>query len=229
MGGAVTADTRLTTPSRRCGSATRVVRRVAMLTAMILSLPSLANAQRRDGMYGRLERDLVLSAEVLGGVAQSGGAWSLAGDVTLRARYLDMAGVVLGYRRAFGSQRDDAVLVAVELRPAFFARINYNFQRGPRWLDLMLDSIGIEIGAHWIRPGEAFGRGGGVGGLFGVGVELPVVWRDASHAVMIRLGARWTLADPWDAQGSGGGDDAVQLGLGVVVRASVRGGLIPTR
>lgn len=225
----MTAPTRLTTGARGCGSAFGVVRRAVLITAMIVTTPGVARAQRQDGMYGRLERDLVLSAEVLGGAAQSRGAWAPAGEVTLRARYLDMAGIALGYRRSFVEGRDDALLVAVELRPAFFARINFNFERGPRWLDLLVDSIGVELGASWIRPGEAHGQGGGVGGVFGLGVELPLHWRDAAEAVMLRLGARWTFASAWDAQGPGGAEDGVQLGLGLVIRAAVRGGVVPSR
>lgn len=181
-----------------------------------------------DGMYGRLERDLVLSGELLGGAAQvGGGEWAPAGEVTLRARYLDMAGVMLGYRRGFGESRDDALLLGVDLRPAFFARINYDFQRGPRWLDLMLDSIGVELGAAWVRPGEDHARGGGVAGFVGTGVELPLHWRDGAGAVMLRLAARWTLSNTGDAQGPGLRSDGVQLGLGIVFRASVRAGLMP--
>lgn len=204
------------------------VRTAALLIPALALCPAFAHAQRNDGMYGRLERDLVLSAELSGGAAQPhGDDWAPAADLTLRARYLDMAGVALGFRRTFAARRDDALFVAVDLRPAFFARVNFDFQRGPRWLDLMLDSIGLELGAAWVRPGE--GRGEGVAALVGVGVELPLYWRDGAEAVMLRAGARWTLADGWDVLGPGAQGGGVQVGLGIVVRGFVRGGVVPAR
>lgn len=181
-------------------------------------------------MYGRFEKDLVLSAELVAGTVRGAdGAWRAGGDLTLRARYLQMLGVALGYLRALGGDRGDALWLGVDFRPAFFARINYNMQQGPRWLDLMLDSIGVEIGAAWIRPGEPLGAGSGFGGVFGAGVELPLHWRDGGGAVMLRLGARWILASAWDAQGTGAGDGAMELGAGIVLRTSVRAGLYRAR
>lgn len=205
------------------------MRLAALLLPAMLLCPTPAVAQRNDGMYGRLEKDLVLSAELMAGAAQTGRApWAPAADITLRARYLDMAGLALSYRRAFADARDDALLLAVDLRPAFFARVNFDFQRGPRWVDLLLDSIGVEVGAAWTRPGEGSSRGEGAAALLGVGVELPLHWRDAAEALMLRVAARWTLANPWDAQGPGV-DGGVQLGVGLVLRGFVRGGLVPTR
>ena len=204
------------------------VRTAALIIPALALCPASARAQRIDGMYGRLERDVVLSAELSAGAAQAHGAdWAPAADVTLRARYLDMAGVALGFRRTFAAQRDDALFLAVDLRPAFFARVNFDFQRGPRWLDLLLDSIGLELGAAWVRPGE--GRGEGAAALVGVGMELPLHWRDGAEAVMLRASARWTLADAWDVQGPGAQGGGAQVGLGIVVRAFVRGGIVPSR
>lgn len=202
---------------------------LALVLALVLA-PRASHAQRRDGVYGRLDRDLVLSAELLGAAVRApDGTWQPGGDLTLRARYLEMLGLALGYARALGGARADALFLAVDFRPAFLARINFDMQRGPRWVDLMLDSIGVELGAAWVRPGEPYGAGSGLAGVVGTGVELPLHWRDGGGAVMLRLGARWLLARAWDAQGTGGGDDVVEVGAGIVVRTMVRAGLYRAR
>jgi hypothetical protein len=56
------------------------------------------------------------------------------------------------------------------------ARIFSDLERGPRLLDLWLDSIGLELGAAWLRPGAPVHQGSGVGFWLGAGMELPLFW-----------------------------------------------------
>lgn len=204
----------------------RPVTRTPLLAALLaLAAPLPAVGQDVGGVYGRLDGDLVLSVEALGAWHADGGGASGALSVAARARYLEMTGLALGYDRAFTSARRDALWLAVDFRPAWLARFTNDLERGPRWLDLLLDSIGVELGAAWVRPGEPIGRGGGFGFVLGGGAELPLVW-SRGDGLMLRVGARWISARAWDAQGTGALDGSVELGVGLVLRTLVRTGLM---
>lgn len=199
--------------------------RTPLLAALLaLAAPLPAAGQDVGGVYGRLGGDLVLSVEALGAWHSDGAGTSGALSVAARARYLEMTGLALGYDRAFASARRDALWLAVDFRPAWLARFTNDLERGPRWLDLLLDSIGVELGAAWVRPGEALGHGGGFGFVLGGGAELPLVW-SRGDGLMLRVGARWISARTWDAQGTGALDGSVELGVGLVLRTLVRTGL----
>lgn len=195
-----------------------------MAFAAALAVPCAASAQEVGGAYGRLDGDLVLSAEASGGVWSSAAITSGAMGVAARVRYLDMIGLAVGYDRAFASARHDAMWAAVDLRPAWFARFFSDLEHGPRWLDLMIDSIAIELGGAWMRPGEPIGAGGGFGLCLGSGVELPLVW-SRGDAVLFRASVRWLSSHPWDAQGTGASDSVVEAGAGLVFRTLLNTGL----
>lgn len=193
----------------------------------LMALGASARAQSSaDGVYGRLSGDLVLSVEGHGGVMHTAGGTEGALGAALRARSLDMTGVALGYDRALGAARYDALWAAVDLRPAFFARWASDLERGPRWVDLLLDSLGIELGAVWVRPGADGLRGFGM--VLGGGVEIPLVWRGGDGATL-RLGARYFAVRPWDQRGTGRDDSAVEITAGLVLRQTVTGGLVRAR
>jgi len=189
-----------------------------------LSGARAAAAQDVGGAYGRLEGDLVLSVEALGALSDGP---DLAGalSVAARARYLEMTGLAVGYDRAFSSTRRDALWLAVDFRPTWLARFTSDRERGPRWLDLLIDSIGIELGGAWLRPGEPLGAGGGFGFVLGSGVELPLLW-SRGDGLMLRVGARWLSARAWDAQGTGAVDGSAEVGVGLVLRTLVRTPLV---
>lgn len=196
-----------------------------LLAGVIFALAPAAAAQGADGAYGRLRGDLALSVEALGGAADTG-AWSGAASFAVRARALDMVGVALGYDRAAAGARFDHAFVAVDFRPAFFARLAFDLEHGPGWLDLFVDSIGLELGAAWLRPGA--GGASGAGFVVGGGADLPVYIGDRS-AWSIRVATRYIAAKPWDAQGTGRDDSAVELLAGVVFRTMVSAGLTRAR
>ncbi len=183
---------------------------------------SAEDGNEAGGVYGRFDGDLVLSAEVMGSLADTPSGLAGSASVAARARFMEMTGLGVGYDRAIASQRHDALWAAVDLRPAWLARLNYDWERGPRWLDLALDSIGVEVGAAWLRPGE----GGGAGFVLGGGFELPLAWR-RGDGVMLRVAARWITSRPWDAQGTGARDGMFEAGVGVVFRTLVRSGAVP--
>lgn len=188
----------------------------------------MAHAQRAEvgGVYGRLDGDLVLSAEIMGGYADAAAGSAGAASAAVRARYMDMTGVALGYDRAIASERHDALWLAIDFRPAWLARLTNDMEQGPRWLDLALDSIGIELGGAWVRPGEAVRARGGFGFVLGGGFEVPLVW-SRGDGVMLRFAARWITSHPWDAQGTGARDGLFEAGAGLVFRTQVRSGTMP--
>ena len=190
---------------------------------MALGLLAATTAPRRaygtdgvDGMYGRLRGDLVLSAELGAGALGTAGAAQPVLAAAVRARYLDMTGVVAGY---------DALWLGVDFRPGLLARFTNDLEHGPRWLDLLVDSIGLDLGAAWMRPGAGGGGGGGAALVLGAGVELPLAW-SGGPALMLRLAGRWFAAEPWNAQGTGREQDVgLEAVASLVLRTTVRTGL----
>ena len=180
-----------------------------------------------DGAYGRLRADTTLSLEAACGIGVVGNEVRPAFSAGARIRALDMTGVFISYDAAFGSTRADALGVGVDLRPLMFARIFSNWEVGPRWLDLMVDSIGIELGVALRDLGATWNAGSGLGFVLGGGVELPLVWSDGT-GLTARLGVRWIHSDPWDAEGAQT-PDMVQFTLGIVGRTMVNLGLVRAR
>jgi len=205
----------------------RVVRRTVWIVAGALwAFGAEGVAQSVDGVYGRLSGDLVLSVEGHGAMLSTASQTVPAVGAVLRARTLDMTGLALGYDRAVQGARYDVLWAAVDLRPAFLARLVSDLQHGPRWLDLVLDSLGVELGGAWVRPGSDGLRGFGM--VLGGGVELPLWWR-GGDGVTLRLGARYMAVRPWDQRGSGRDDSAVEITAGLVLRQMVQSGLIRAR
>jgi hypothetical protein len=195
-----------------------------------LTVPDQSLAQRQsfaqrtdapadDGVYGRLSRDTTLSVEVGGGLGLSNGAPRGAFTTTLRARSLDTGGVFLAYQLAPGDRRHDALALGLDLRMLTLARIFQDMERGPRTLDLFLDSIGLELGAAWVRPGLPWGQGSGIAWVLGAGAEIPLAWR-AGDAMCLRAGVRWVHSTGADALApSATPDDAVFVTATLVLRA----------
>ena len=202
---------------------TPCIARVWAVLAVGMVFSRVVMAQDGDGLYNRLDRDLTLSAEA------SAGGW-VGRDtrptvgVTVRARYLDEVGVVLGYDRAVTGDREDAVWTGVDFRPLMLGRWVYDLEGDSRLTDLIVDSIGLDLGVAWLRPGEVPGEGSGFGFVLGTGVDLPLTWRNGD-AVSLRVSVRWISAQRWDVQGTGASDNAVVVSAGVVFRTMVDAGL----
>jgi hypothetical protein len=191
--------------------------------ALSLALSTQARAQDGDGAYGRLDGDLALSAGVNGGVVLDDRvhpAVTGSASLELRARILDSGGLfAAGEWRPEGDSR---VIVGVDLRPLFLARFLLGLETGMQWFDLLLDSIGVEVGAA-VGP---FDHDLGVSLAIGFGLDVPLYLPPrTSGGVFLRLGARYVTASALDQAAPGGGTTDWVLLAGLNVRAFVATGL----
>jgi hypothetical protein len=143
-----------------------------------LLAPRAARAQNdpeADGVYGRLDGDLLIVGEAGASVSVDGTSMVVGG----RALYLSTAGVFTRYLEGFGNDDLPASRIlsaGVELRPLFLARFARDLERGPAHLDLLLDSLAIDVGAFWwAPPGGSLVRLPGL--EVGLGLDVPILPR----------------------------------------------------
>lgn len=156
---------------------------------------------RGDGVYGRLDGDLALSAEAL---VDFSGDTGFAPAARLAAHYFWMAGVYVAAAGPATRDLDYRFATGVEVRPMFLPRFALDLQRGPSWLDLFIDSIGLGLGAYWEHPSGADALKGGFEASLGFGV--PLQRQDAGLWWVSRAGLRL----PDDARPA---QFAIQVGL----------------
>ena len=136
-----------------------------------------------DGVYGRFDGTLALAASA-GAELEAGEA---RGALKLSAHYLWTAGAYARYSDAFGGEEQRPARVAslgVDVRPLFLPRFALDYEHGPAWLDLALDSFSLSAGAYFASPqpgdfGDVRGFETGLG--FGVPLcgEARGLWLDA--------------------------------------------------
>lgn len=196
---------------------------VLALTPLAALAPSPARADGGDTVYGRFDGDLVVAMGMGGGAAigdRRSGSVTATTTLELRARVLDTAGLLIApeWRAEAGSR----VVIAVDLRPLFLLRWFLNQESGDLWLDLFVDSIGMELGAAIAPLDEEAGLGLAMGG----GVDVPIVIRSRiAGGLFLRIAVRWVGARPLDALAPRGGiDDLAILGV-LTVRGIVDLGL----
>jgi hypothetical protein len=187
-----------------------------VLLCALVTLAWAAPARADDAVepsYGRVEGDLslVLGAGVV--AAPRGGR----GEVELRARYLDSAGLFVTYEEgpAFGSAAEPGRVLAggFELRPLFFYRWLQGQETQKAWADLVVDSIGIEMGATLSQPS---GQGLTEWGLqVGLGVEVPILPRATGPWVGLHGGVRWSDQAIASGQVQGADDRGIYIALTV--------------
>jgi hypothetical protein len=185
----------------------------------ILLLPTglcLAEEGTGDGVYRRLEGDLTLSGGISGGLAL-GNDQTLAVD--LRARYLDSIGVAVIPEWSV-KKSESAVALALEVRPLFLARFLSNAYSGRAWVDLIVDSIGVEIGS-WLGPCN---RHFGAALLLGGGIEFPLS-RRADSGLGLRLASRYLRAAASDRAAPSGGASELSFIAALIYRTTVGLGL----
>lgn len=123
-----------------------------------------------DGVYGRFDGDLDLGLGAGVEVGEDAGR----GAARLSLAYFSTLALALSYADSLGDDGAPIERIAsaeLEVRPTFIARWSKNMQQGPAWIDLMLDSFALGVGAFAAEaPGRSFGalRGLELSGGFGV-------------------------------------------------------------
>jgi hypothetical protein len=188
--------------------------RLSVVGAALLMASTARAAGDGGGAYGRFEGDASMVVGVDGGIA--GGRKLVGGD--LRLRYLDTAGIALGYEEldalskgtGDGDWRRD-VRAGVELRPFFPARFLKNHETGTGFVDLFADSFGLDVGAIWTaRTGSSVQRPGMYAGL---AVEVPLAARASGAWIRIATSYRWAATRLEGESDPGGRVFAVTIGL----------------
>lgn len=173
-----------------------------LLLAFGTATPCAARDVDGDGLYGRFDSDLVLS---LGAGAGTSLQLEAVYTAELRARYLDSAGLALAPE--WNPAGDAAVAVLAEMRPFFLARFLGNKSVGNRWLDLTIDSLGLELGT-WLGP---LASGLGAALALGGGIDFPLgLARGSARGLWLRAGMRYVHAShTWADSPRGGRDQAL--------------------
>jgi hypothetical protein len=160
--------------------------------ALCLS-PTLAHADEGDGVYDRFDRDLTIATDVGGGLVLDGVDPRPTLTADLRFRIIDAAGPAIGLRwgpAGDGGSGHGHVFVGVELRPLFPALFLLDLSTGNEWVDLFVQSVGIELGAALFPFDGDFGVGLAVGLSLSVPLLLPSKTRGTFQSIALRLGAR---------------------------------------
>jgi hypothetical protein len=87
-----------------------------------------------------------------------------------------------------------ALSLGADVRPLFLPRFALNLEQGPALLDLMLDSVSLNIGPYFAQPsGRSFG--GELGLDLGVGFGLPLSARASGLWLEARVQRRFPDED----------------------------------
>jgi hypothetical protein len=161
--------------------------------AIALAAPG-ASADPVDPSYGRVGGDLSLVVGAGATVGGSGSAGGARGEAELRVRYLETVGVFAGYEDGplFGASPEPqrVVVGGLEVRPLFLYRWLQGHETQHAWLDLAIDSFGIELGLAGLQPaGTPFASEAAL--QAGLGLEVPLFGADTGPWVGVHGGMRW--------------------------------------
>jgi hypothetical protein len=169
---------------------------VAAFSSLALAATT-AHAEPGDGAYGRLKGDVTLVVGAGGGLVAKSDRKLVTGDV--RLRYLDAVGAAFIYEEANALERTTNAdygavhrnfITALEIRPLFPIRFLKNMESDQRFFELMLDSIGLELGTVWtMREGNATRR---PGLLLGLGFEVPLIAAATGPWLRFSTSVRWS-------------------------------------
>ncbi len=176
----------------RWASESRAV--AAAAGAAIALAAGASRAQPRvDPSYGRIDGDMTLVLGAGATVASSGAR----AEGELRLRYLESAGIFAAYEDgplvSSGAEPARVLAAGVELRPLFLYRWLEGHETQRAWLDLAIDSLGLEVAATWSQPaGTSFASLGGL--QAGLGLEVPILPRATGPWIGLHGGVRWSDA-----------------------------------
>ncbi len=188
----------------------RAARRWWTALAFVAAASVQGDASASDGAYGRLDGDLLVSAEL--GFSEALGQRLSRGEsmaARLSVLYLSTVGVFGQYNESFGHAAQPvsrSVVAGIELRPLFITRFAQDLEHGPPHLDLWVDSTSLTLGLMnlWRRDevcgvlGDAErGRCHDFGMELSLGTALPLLPRANSPFVALRAGVRWSLDAPY--------------------------------
>ncbi|MDB5214423.1 MAG: hypothetical protein JWO86_2350 [Myxococcaceae bacterium] len=163
-----------------------------LLLALLVAAPSAAYAAGGpDTSDGRIDGDVSASA----GIGATFGPRGPRAAADLRLRYLWTAGVFATYEDGplFGSSSEPrrAFATGLELRPLFLVRWLQGLETGNAYVDMTIDSFGLELGAVFAQPeGRPFGSKPGL--QAGIGVQIPVLPNASGPLIGLHGGARWS-------------------------------------
>lgn len=168
----------------------------ALSSLLVASSATAADSPRStsapaDSSHGRFDGDLAVVAAA--GMTASPRGPRASADV--RFRYLQTAGIFATYEDGplvgSASEPRRALALGVELRPLFLARWATGRELGMAHLDLLIDSLGLELGAVFLQPAGA--RFAGRPGLqAGLGLSLPFLGRASSPFLGLHAGVRFS-------------------------------------
>jgi hypothetical protein len=162
-----------------------------LAAALLAAAPALAGGS--DGLYGRFDGDLEL--RVHAGAAFAAGGPALAASLT--ALYLSSSGVYAHYTDALGYAAPRvarSLSGGVHLQPFFLARYAFDAERGPAFIDLLVDSLALELGAFWSAPRQSpWDEQPGL--EVALGAALPLLPRASGPFIGIRGALRWRPTD----------------------------------
>lgn len=186
----------------------------AALALLVCASHEARAADAKDSAHGRIEGDL---AFVLGAGATVGPRAPRA-TADLRFRYLQTAGIFGTYEDGplvgADSEPRRAIATGVELRPLFIARWLRGWESGNPYVDLTIDSFGLELGAVFLQP-EGAKLGARPGLQAGLGLEVPFFPRATGLFLGLHGGARWSDATLGGSPVTGPADRSLYLAITV--------------
>lgn len=162
----------------------------ALVTLLFLTTTFVATAVRAqdgDGLYNRFDHDVWFSLTAAASSTPSDNFHTTTFAPELRARYLDSAGLFVAMNVGDGTPR---VLGGVDLRPIFLGRFLTGRVLGRAFFDLLIDSIGLDLGVSSLSVNGQTRAAL----VVGTGLDVPILF-GGSTRLSIRLGLRYTRAD----------------------------------
>jgi hypothetical protein len=165
-----------------------------------------------DTSYGRVQGDVAIVVGAGATVADGGPR----GEVELRMRYLDTAGVFATYEDGpllgSGAEPRRAFATGLEVRPFFLYRWLKGAETSRAALDLVVDSLGLELGAAFQQPaGTSFQSRPAL--QLGLMVEAPLFLTAPGPWIGVHGGVRWSDRALEDGSTAGPDDRSFYLSI----------------